>query len=589
LANIAVLLARKGLRVLAVDWDLEAPGLERYFREFEPPDFNLGLLDLLWDALSAVPSERQPDWHRYISQISVGGQWPLTLLSSGRDDQEYAARVLKFDWPVFFTQHKGGDFIESLCNQWREEFDVILVDSRTGITDAGGVCTIQLPDVLVLVFSANEQSLLGAKNVAQRAQRARQKLVYDRMPLLVFPLPARFDGRTEFEESQKWLDLFAEHLHEFYADWLPAPYTALQILEKTKLPYIAYFSFGEKLPVVSHSISDPEGLGYAYNVAATLIAEEFKETERLLRGIVIPQISHTPELIRRLRVYALPAVNRAQAGDALASIGDSRFRADAWYLPDDPLLGFVEIPAGPFLMGSNDKRNSHLLKASPQHTLTLQTYYIALYPVTVAQFQAFVEASGHEWTERERDQGPLNHPVVYVSWHDAMAYCDWLTVHMQEWSGTPEPLATLLHKKDWRVILPSEAEWEKAARGTDGRAYPWGNGPDPDWANYRDTGINGTSAVGCFPRGASPYGVEETSGNVWEWTRSLAHDYPYPSSRAARAKREDLQASLEESRVLRGGAFWRAAQDVCCACRDSGAARDSDGGIGFRVALAGPL
>src|SRR5262249_37292271 len=109
----------------------------------------------------------------------------------------------------------------------------------------------------------------------------------------------------------------------------------------------------------------------------------------------------------------------------------------------------------------------------------------------------------------------------------------------------------------------------------------------PDRANYRDTDINGTSAVGCFPRGASPYGVEEVSGNVWEWTRSLVDDYPYPSRRAARAKREDLQASPEESRVLRGGAFWCAAQAVRCACRDRGAARDSDGGIGFRVVLAG--
>jgi formylglycine-generating enzyme required for sulfatase activity len=177
---------------------------------------------------------------------------------------------------------------------------------------------------------------------------------------------------------------------------------------------------------------------------------------------------------------------------------------------------------------------------------------------------------------------------VYVSWHDAMAYCVWLTARLREWSDTPEPLATLLRTEDWRVTLPSEAEWEKAARGIDGRVYPWDNESDPDCANYATTGINTTSAVGCFPHGASPYDVEELSGNVWEWTRSLEGAYPYPVRRAARAKREDLQASEDASRVLRGGAFWAGLQRVRCAVRSGDVARVADYDIGFRVALAGP-
>jgi formylglycine-generating enzyme required for sulfatase activity len=160
-----------------------------------------------------------------------------------------------------------------------------------------------------------------------------------------------------------------------------------------------------------------------------------------------------------------------------------------------------------------------------------------------------------------------------VSWHEALAYCDWLTQELREWDGTPEPLSTLLREEGWVVTLPSEAEWEKAARGGEGkRRYPWGDYPEPNRANYGDTGIGTTSAVGCFPGGASPAGVEDLSGNVWEWTRSLwgedwqepNFDYPYDSEDG----REDLEAGDDVGRVLRGGAFGYTVIHVRCAFRD---------------------
>ena len=216
----------------------------------------------------------------------------------------------------------------------------------------------------------------------------------------------------------------------------------------------------------------------------------------------------------------------------------------------------------------------------------LPHYYIARYPVTVAQFQAFVEKSGYELDINPGLHGLGNHPVVGVTWCDALQYCDWLTGCLRTWEGTPEPLASLLRDEGWRVHLPSEAEWEKAARGTDGRLYPWGNKPDPNRANFGGTDIHSTSAVGCFPQGASPYGVEEMSGNVWEWTRSLWGDYPYPTEDAKRAQRENPQAPQRP--VLRGGAFFDDPRYVRCAYRYWDFPGPRSDGVGFRVVLLPP-
>jgi formylglycine-generating enzyme required for sulfatase activity len=286
---------------------------------------------------------------------------------------------------------------------------------------------------------------------------------------------------------------------------------------------------------------------------------------------------------------ALPPVDRAQAGAVLAVLGDPRFRSDAWYLPEGPLLGFVEIPAGSFLMGSPPDDRVAQEEEKPQHPVTLPTYYMARYPVTVAQFRAFMETRGYQPQDEDSLRGPANSPVVHVTWNEALEYCDWLTERLQGWEGTPEPLSTLLRQEGWRVSLPSEAEWEKAARGTDGRIYPWGDEPDPERANYGETGIQARSAVGCFPSGASPYGVEEVSGNVWEWTRSLwgtsfsRPDFKYPYG--PDDGRENRDASRRTLRVLRGGAFDFSHWVVRCAYRVRDLPDGRGSRIGFRVGV----
>jgi formylglycine-generating enzyme required for sulfatase activity len=238
-------------------------------------------------------------------------------------------------------------------------------------------------------------------------------------------------------------------------------------------------------------------------------------------------------------------------------------------LPNDPLwaeipdevwpevLGqsMVWVPPGPFRMGSDKGKDRQAYDGElPQHSLTLPGYWIGRCPVTVGQFRAFVEGSGYRPGNEASLRGPDDHPVRYVTWHDALAYCRWLA----EKTGVP-------------VTLPSEAEWEKAARGTDGRIYPWGNDWDATRCNTGEGGKGDTTPVGAYPNGASPYGCLDMAGNVWEWTRSLwgrdaqkpAFGYPYDPGDG----REDLDAGNEVLRVVRGGSFGYSGSYARCACR----------------------
>ena len=286
---------------------------------------------------------------------------------------------------------------------------------------------------------------------------------------------------------------------------------------------------------------------------------------------------------------------RARAGDTLARLGDPRFDAEHWHLPAEPLFGFIEIPAGPFVMGSVKLRDVlAYINELPQHELNLPGYYLARWPVTVAQFAAFVQDSGRA-ADPNSLKGTANHPVRWLRWDDTIAYCRWLNEQLRKLA--PERLATTNplpepERRFWRGLtegslgigVPSEAEWEKAARGDDGRVYPWGNEPDPNRANYDRTGLGATSAVGCFSGGASPYGCEEMSGNVWEWTRSLVDGYPYPPESLKRQAREDPAA--QGRRVLRGGAFHYNARDARCAVRDGLGPGFRDAYYGFRVVVS---
>ncbi|ETR72309.1 MAG: hypothetical protein OMM_01814 [Candidatus Magnetoglobus multicellularis str. Araruama] len=277
----------------------------------------------------------------------------------------------------------------------------------------------------------------------------------------------------------------------------------------------------------------------------------------------------------------IPLQQRLSAGKILSKTGDPRFLKDCWFLPNDPLLGFIEIPAGEFLMGSDSKKDKEASdNEKKQHPVYLDQYYIAKFPVTVSQYNLFLESTDKQVRSSNKEKG--NHPVVDVSWFEALEYCQWLTQQLknnQEWA---EKISSLFHARDWQISLPSEAEWEKAARGTDGRIYPWGNTFNKNNLNFDGTRIKGTSPVGCFKNGGSPYHVMEMSGNVLEWTRSKKADYPYKPNDVDRESLSDKNVA----RVVRGGCWNDSAGDCRAACRYGFAPGLRYDVIGFRLCLS---
>ncbi|HZS03899.1 MAG TPA: TIR domain-containing protein [Blastocatellia bacterium] len=284
LANIGALLCRWGYKVLCIDWDLEAPGLDLYFNPWVTTPDRPGLTELIHEHIDGG----QPEWQDYLTQVNFPATTEaspsLLLMKAGMQDETYVRRMQALDWTKLYKKHDLGNFLEDLRNQWRKEFDFILVDSRTGITDIGGICTVQLPDLLVLLFTANLQSLRGSLDVMERARNTRNSLPFDRSRLLALPVPTRFESRIEYEEAERWLKIFADELAPLYAEWAGKEVTATDLLNYARVPYVAFWSFGEKLPVIEKGTSNPDDIGFYFETLAALVAQRFSNTEMLVKN-----------------------------------------------------------------------------------------------------------------------------------------------------------------------------------------------------------------------------------------------------------------------------------------------------------------
>jgi formylglycine-generating enzyme required for sulfatase activity len=233
----------------------------------------------------------------------------------------------------------------------------------------------------------------------------------------------------------------------------------------------------------------------------------------------------------------------------------------------------------------------------------VREFEIARHPITNAQYEIFIKNGGYDidapwwdeagrvWLQRDDDAtegleswqkrkfkhqpefwnnerlgiARPNHPIVGISWYEAVAFCRWLTQRLQD---------------DYIYRLPTEAEWEYAARRATRRTYPWGNEePDGERANY-DQIYGGTTAVGCFPLGATPDGLQDMEGNVWEWTGSMYKPYPYDATDG----RENTNNPAGSALVLRGGGWYDLSVNLRASSRGYYSPDDLSSSLGFRPA-----
>jgi hypothetical protein len=307
-----------GNNVLMVDWDLEAPGLDRFFlnadvrqnakivaRPARDPTGLMGLLNRALKSKGTPPTDA--DWQDRLINLRVPPPEPslrasapptwgrLDLLPPGHIDPDYSRILSSFSWPSFFADATGGDWLETLRDQWCAAYDYVLIDSRAGLTDSGGICTVQMPHMLVLVFGTNEQSLNGGLHAVTAVQEERRNFGYDRTPLVVIPLLSRWEGENEVDIAETWMQRLDLELAPLTAPWLPRAFSPRNFLEKTRVPHVPRFSFGEPLPVVTHSLTDPGLPGLYFDTIARLIHSRLADAASIIdpryqdRGIVLEE------------------------------------------------------------------------------------------------------------------------------------------------------------------------------------------------------------------------------------------------------------------------------------------------------------
>ena len=298
LANVATLLSKWDKKILIVDFDLEAPGVEKYFNG---PDFKFskkredcfGIIDLL---TSISDNDTKIKWKDCLMNASsVINNLQCDILPAGKDNAEYATKLQNLNWDFLFVERNFSEKLEQIRNEWKETYEFILIDSRTGISDIGGICTIYLPDIIAFLFTTNEASLSGCIDVIDRVKESRSKLPYDRNSLIAIPIPSRDESKSEYESAMKWKEVFIKRLEHLYRDWLPKDTSVKSAIDVLKIPYIPYWSFGDRLPVIEEGTSE-NSIGYAFEKIAMLILADF-DWQKVKSGFSTDDIEASQKLL----------------------------------------------------------------------------------------------------------------------------------------------------------------------------------------------------------------------------------------------------------------------------------------------------
>jgi len=281
LANTAWILAQAGKRVLAVDWDLESPGLHKFFQPFlDPEDLATtpGIIELINDYSWAAtkPARRQSDWHRQYAKVAghavsldwtFPGEGDLAFLSAGRQNRDYSSLVASTDWDNFYERLGGGQFFDALRADMKANYDYVLIDSRTGLSDIAEICTVQMPDVLVDCFTLSTQSIEGAAAVARHIDEW-----YPARSIRILPVPMRIEnGENAKVETGRAV---ARALFDRFPRGM-SPEGAAKYWLAVEVPYRAFYAFEETLAV----FGDPPGSPGSMLAAFERLTAEISEHE----------------------------------------------------------------------------------------------------------------------------------------------------------------------------------------------------------------------------------------------------------------------------------------------------------------------
>lgn len=471
----------------------------------------------------------------------------------------------------------------------------------------------QLFDVFVNVLLRREkfdsrELLVGLGNLAFYMQNNKQQVIYLRKPEALTVLKDEL-----ILEKAARAHLLSDGSYITFTHQLLQEYFAARRLEQELHVHNSVSRF-----IPSERWWEPHGweetiiiLAGLYSDDCSVVLDWVKDASPILTARCIAESgAYTPPNTRKgfqrlwlRRLHGNEDVKaRAAIGRALSIIGDPR-PGILCYRPVDrdkevnkrvglvPDISWSTVLEGEFVMGSTSEDRESNGNEYPQHQVYLDSYNIGKYPITNAQYGSFLnDEEGYAdirwWTEFEQERkwnldkraAPSeygypytldNHPRVGVSWYEALAFCRWLTWRLKSYDA--------LSPFEY-ITLPTEEQWEKAARGIDGRKFPWGDKGDVRlYANSEEASLHFTSAVGMFPQGKSVFNVWDCSGNIWEWTASKWR-YNYEE------KTSENTISVEHL-VARGGACNTNRRWLRCASRLSYAPHTQLAYIGFRVVL----